>query len=762
MTRFRYNQSSFALGEISEEASARTSVEEFAQSAKRIENYNVTKTAGLKKRPGTRFHREISEFSGVLPGSGGPALIPFIVSKTISYVIAIKNTNVIPTGATTTHSIQIYKNNAASERIGVDTGSIFFSYPNAIASLTDPRGYSYAQSADQMFIAHESGFIPPIVVTRIGTDSFSIAEISAAVTTLTLGFNISSSQRFPYRKNVTPLTLTPNATSATTITANDTIFETGHIGARLKITHGTTTGIAKITSLVGPSPSAVVNVDMQFTAGAGVPIINVELSFGAITASDNWHITAWNGVDGYPSSVAIYEGRAVWGGTITEPGKLFFSLAGNLFHLMEERLEQDKGSTTDVSGLNYFGDVQETDPFSMELGNKEANQVTWIDSGTVLQVGTLGAEYVVTDSNEGAFSILTARRRVQSSYGSRKGKVARVADRILFISRTGKQLRDYKFNRKNSSYRSNDLTVLHNEIHKHGTISSKDNFFINDELVDLAYQGISDIVWVITSKNDLIALGISDETGLNAWSRHVIAGDDVNVWGVCSVPNPDGDFDDIYLTIDRDVDGVRKFYLEKLGQNFNENTLDATATIGSSTIDSARFETQTPIFLDSHYREIIAAGPVTSISGLGHLEGADVVVTHNGTRVPATFNVAAGAISGLPTLETGDIVIVGLLYEGKIILQDPEIGGNYGDAKGSKKSIDRVDLNISKTYGLTIGREDGKFESTVKFDSVEVESTIKRVQLQSSPGETINIVVKSAEPYPSNILNAVLRGITYD
>ncbi len=753
MSAFRAAQSSFVMGEISKDASARIDLEEFGKSVRLMSNFLPIPSGGARKRPGTKFVREILD----LPGDPeyGPALIPFEFLGENSYVIAIRNNGSLPlTGTPATHIVQIFLNDPGGSRIGVDTGIITFNYPHTIAASVNPAGYTYARAGDQMFITHESGLVPPIVITRLASASFTVTDLPNAVTSTLVAFDVEEAVRTPYRKNFTPTTLTPNGLVGTvTVVASDTIFQVAHIGAYIKITQGAKTGVARISAF-----NSSTSVDVEVIPNLG----GIALAFFDTSASDNWHISEWNDVDGYPRAVAIYEERTVWGGSRTKKDVLFISLAGNLFHLMEERLEQDKGSSTDISGIRFFGDILSVDPFTRIVGNKDNNAVSWIDSSSNLEVGTLSGEYVVTEGDDGIFRGDTARVKFQASNGSKANKALRIADRLLFISRDGKKVRDFKFNARNSSHISNDMTVLNTQIHRHGTFDPLiDKNYVSDEFVDMAHQPSRETSWFLTSKHDLVGLTISTENQGVAWSRHIIAGVKTNIWGIAVTTNAESEFDDLYKVVERTISGARKFYLEKTGKDFDSDTLDNSVSAATFGVNSPLYETEQPLFLDSHLR-FVAIAATNIITGLGHLEAETVMATVNGIKCGQTYVVAAGAITIDKAFAIGDVLCVGLFYEGEIQLHDPEAGGDKGDAEAAQKQIDRVDLDLVRTFNLKAGIVGSRFEESISFPTKDVEDGFHEAKLHASPSKSQNVFIKSTEPYPCTILSAVLRGKTYD
>ena len=66
-------------------------------------------------------------------------------------------------------------------------------------------------------------------------------------------------------------------------------------------------------------------------------------------------------------------------------------------------------------------------------------------------------------------------------------------------------------------------------------------------------------IYAVCGKN-LLQICFSEEEGVNAWSIHKTKGEVIDI---CSVTKPDGD-NDLFLNIKRNINGIDRFYLERL------------------------------------------------------------------------------------------------------------------------------------------------------------------------------------------------------
>ena len=82
MGKYNLLKSNFSSGELSPTLEGRSDIKEYTQGLAFYENFHTMKSGGAAKRQGSRF---VTEFTDMVD----PVLIPFEVSKSETYVIAI-------------------------------------------------------------------------------------------------------------------------------------------------------------------------------------------------------------------------------------------------------------------------------------------------------------------------------------------------------------------------------------------------------------------------------------------------------------------------------------------------------------------------------------------------------------------------------------------------------------------------------------------------------------------------------------------------
>ena len=96
-----------------------------------------------------------------------------------------------------------------------------------------------------------------------------------------------------------------------------------------------------------------------------------------------------------------------------------------------------------------------------------------------------------------------------------------------------------------------------------------------------------------------------------------------------------------------------------------------------------------------------SGAPVTSVSGLGHLEGKTVAILGDGSVVPSQI-VSDGAI----TLDGScSKVTVGLPYTADLATLDLELPSQGGTVQGQPKKIAEATIRVKDARGIRVGIE---------------------------------------------------------
>jgi len=690
---------SFAGGEISPHLDARSDIQWYHSSCRRLENMIPRAQGGALRRGGTRYVAEIKN------SASRAALIPFEFSTAQTYIIEAGDLY-----------FRFYKDKGQI----LSSGSPYeVASPYALAELFDSDGrlrLKYTQSADVLYLVHPN--YAPRKLSRTGHTAWTLSVIDFV--------------DGPYLdENTTATTLVASAGSGTvTVTATATTglndnagFKSTDVGRLLRLKNGANWSWLKITAFSDATHvTALVKGGTAPTSGTAA-----------------WQIGLWSDTKGWPACVMFFEERLMFGGAAVLPNRWDGSKSG------------------DFENFTPGGDDDNAVAFT--IASDQVNAIRWLAPANKLILGTLGAEFAAGGSGSAdAITPSSVTVRLQTRHGVADMMPALVgSNAILFVQRQGRKLREIAFSFEADGYVSEDMTVRAEHLTRGGLIQlawQQEPFGIlwavraDGRLLGFTYLRSQQVTaWHQHPLADggaaeavaSIPGGGDDQLWLIA--RRTVGGQTKRYIEILEAPLADH------------ADPVEAFYIDA-GLTF-DGKVDATLTPGSGadvngqtdvsfTAGSAVFAPD-DIGREIRYRVVADAGanpPVTGIegravithytsptvvtgtirgvfppgvtiaaqawrlsvlqvTGLGHLEGKTVQIVTDGAVHPPR-----SVVSGAVTLDyPATIVHAGLGYTASLLPVRFEGGSAEGTAQGKKKRISKVTLRLHRTLGCRVGRD---------------------------------------------------------
>lgn len=592
-------QRSFASGEITPSLYARVDVSKYATGLKTLRNMYVMRHGGATNRPGTKFICEVRD------STTSVRLIPFIFNTAQTYVLEFGNQymRVIKSGAQVLNSAQnitsitqanpcvvtiaghgyastdeVYitgvggmtELNGRNFKITVLTANTFslqylddtnvnstaftaytsggtaqsiytISTPYVEADLMDLK---YVQSADVITIVHPT--YAPRTLTRASDTSWTLA-------TITFAPGVSAPAGTP---TVTPVGTTGSTTYNYKITAVDSETFEESLGS----TAGTTT-----TGNATLSTTNYNSISWSSVSGAGQYNVYRELNgvygfigvAGSTSFSDKGALTPdttdtpptarnpFSATGDYPSCVTYYQQRLVLANQNNDTETCYASRTGNFYNFTVSNPTQDDDAVT------------------FQLAGRQVNEIhNMIDLGTLVLFTETGEHAVQGDAS--GFLTPGQVNPKQYSYNGSKSDLAPllVGGTAIYVQARGSIVRDLGYDYSVDGYKGNDLTVFSSHL--------VDGY----ELIDWTYQQVPhSIVWVVRDDGALLGLTYIKEQEMLAWHRHDFQ-TSTYAENVCTIPGTLED--EVYLVINRLIDGVEKRYIEKFTTRFLDDIKDAT------------------------------------------------------------------------------------------------------------------------------------------------------------------------------------------
>lgn len=146
--------------------------------------------------------------------------------------------------------------------------------------------------------------------------------------------------------------------------------------------------------------------------------------------------------------------------------------------------------------------------------------------------------------------------------------------------------------------------------------------------------------------------------------------------------------------------------------------------------------------------------PVTTVTGLDHLEGKVVYALADG-RVEGPFTVSSGSIT--LSAESANVV-VGLQYTSQIKTLYLTVEGlQPGTIQGKRKFVPAVTLRVDCTAGLEAGIDFDNLTPVPDLDTTEPYTGDARVVVFSDWTETGEVCVQQTQPLPAGVLGIIVE-----
>ena len=380
-------------------------------------------------------------------------------------------------------------------------------------------------------------------------------------------------------------------------------------------------------------------------------------AFPTLSPIANWAMGAWSPYTGYPACVGFYSGRLCFGRTATQPQTVWMS-----------RVE-------DFTNFGVSDPLQDDDAIDVTIRAEQINEVKWLAESTDLVVGTTSSVRTIgPTSSAAAFSPTNIRQKRETNYGASDVQPVRVGQTALYSGYYRVDVREIAYSFEFNGYVSTDLSILSE--HLPGV----------NRVKYMGYQQTpASVVWMPTDTGVLAGMTYERDQEVVAFHKHTFLPAGSLVTSVATIPGADGD--EVWLVIQRIINGSTVRYIERLNEGITQ----------TGTLASAKF-------LDSY---LTYSGSSTStLSGLSHLEGQSVYVWNGNKQGP--FTVSSGAISLTSPITSG---IVGLPYTSTMQTVSPEAAAAQGTAQTREGRISEVFVRLNRSIHGKIGPSDGTLET---------------------------------------------------
>jgi hypothetical protein len=370
---------------------------------------------------------------------------------------------------------------------------------------------------------------------------------------------------------------------------------------------------------------------------------------GGTAATEIWAEGAWSDYRGWPSSVALYDGRMCWAGI------------GGIWHSISDAYD---GFDT----IETKGDAQ---PISKQIGRGPVDSTNFLLPLSRLVLGTDGAEWALRSTTfDEPLTPTSWNIKDISTQGSAKVQPVKVDSSGMFVQRGGVRVYELAFDGGRSDYITNDLTDVIPDIGL-------------PEIVMMAVQRQPDTrIHCLRSDGTVAVLVFEKAEEVACWLEVETDGE---VESIAVLPGAVED--EVYYIVKRTIDGSTVRYREKWA-------MESECVGGTANKQADSF-----LYFD-------AVGGAT-ISGLDHLEGEEVIVWADGVDM-GTETVSGGSI----TLDASVTeAVVGLGYTAQ--WKSAKLATLQGLGLTRRKRIAKVGVILADTHaqGLKYGPSFGDLDN---------------------------------------------------
>jgi hypothetical protein len=481
----------------------------------------------------------------------------------------------------------------------------------------------------------------------------------------------------------------------------------------------------------GDHTSGTANVSFWYGAGGGDGLvylygINSATNVSALVIdradlkSTNgttiWAEGLWSDKNGWPSAVAMHEGRLWWFGHNHENASV-----SDDYENFDDTTEGDSG------------------PLDRTLGYGPVNYFNWAVGLGRLVLGTTGSEVSIrSSSQDDPITPTNFAQRDASTQGSSPVPAVKIDNKAIYVQASRQRLMQLMYG-DNGEYRSTDLSRI-----------TPDLAGKNGSIVRLAVARQPDTrVFGVRSDGQMVVLLLEPDEEVVCFTRWETDGIIENVYTL-----PDDEETRVYLIVARTIGGVTKRFHERVALESNcGGTPDAHLS-------------------DCHV--VYAGSSTTTITGLSHLNGKSVVAWGYGAGDSTGRDLGSYTVSGGSITLTSAVThaCVGLPYTARFKSAKLAYGAQLGTALAQPKILNSLALILYQTHhdGIQFGSSYDKLDKLPRvIDGATVADNTMLDSLDRLsyplPGQwstDSRLCLQAASPRPCTVLAAVPSVTTHE
>lgn len=390
------------------------------------------------------------------------------------------------------------------------------------------------------------------------------------------------------------------------------------------------------------------STDNATTGTASIPELSIidDNVLPDTTQSPPEDIIALNaGANDYPTATTYHEQRRFFAGTNDKPQVLWATRTGT------------------ESNLTSSIPSRDADGMELRIASNQYNKIRHLVALSDLIAFTEGGEFRIYSDSAPAITPTSVTIKPQGYAGASNVQPVVTTGSILYVQAQGSRIRELSYSWEANAYRTVDASIM------------APHRFNGYTVQDLAYGRAPDsIAWAV--RNDGVLLGMTYVPDQQVYGWHAHDTTDGAFESVCVVPEDNEDV--LYAIVRRTIGASQLRYLERLRTRIFTAQADAFFVDSGLTYDGT---------------------PVTTLSGLAHLEGKTVDILADGAVHPRR-TVAGGAV----TLDyAASKVHIGLPMTSDLRTLPLALEGAAAAGQGTVKNVNKVHLRVSQSSVIKAG-----------------------------------------------------------
>lgn len=402
----------------------------------------------------------------------------------------------------------------------------------------------------------------------------------------------------------------------------------------------------------------------------------------------------------YPAAVTYLERRRWFAGTNQQPQTIWAT----------------RNATS--SNLTTSTPSRDDDAMEFKIAAQQQNAIRHLVPLTDLLALTVGGEFRIFADGGPALSPETLSIKPQGFSGASIPQPALTSGSALYVQAQGSRVREIAYDANGSgAYKSSDASLLATHLFNGYTIT------------ELAYtRAPESALWAVRSDGKLLGMTYVPDQQVFGWHQH----DTNGTFESCAVI-PENNEDVLYVVVRRTINGRSVRYIERMHTRFFSAQEDAFYVDAGLTYDGT---------------------PVTTLSGLWHLEGEEVQILADGAVVLGK-TVSAGRV----VLDTAaSVVHVGLQFVSDFQTLPLAYEGAPAAGQGTMKNVSQVHMRVVNSSLIKAGpsfsklREYPARQVSDPYDSPPSLQTFEaRLPIDPSWSTDGSVCVRQDQPLPLTV-----------